>query len=119
MSNMNSQTQSLSNLIGVQDLPNEVAAAIQGGASMELYETPDKKNRLGSFNFGRVPRLSENADNKISSIAISEGEWIFYKDPDFKGASLRLPKADYWTLKGAKFNDGTSADNAISSFEKA
>jgi len=98
-----------------QELGNETAAAIQGGANLTLYNNDNFTGRLGEFNFGQVPRLSVNANNKIESIVITNGTWRFYTGEDFTGSSRTYTKN---SGTNGRINLPASFDNVISSFKR-
>ena len=65
------------------ELDNETAAAIGGGANLELYDTNNFKQLLGSFNSGGKARLIAN--DQISSIIVRGGQWRLYEHADYQG----------------------------------
>jgi hypothetical protein len=75
--------------LAVEELDNEVAAAIQGGYDMEVYRHIGGRDRLGSFNFGRDV-LSSDANNQISSVLVNAGRWRFFEYPNYLGR--------FWTV---------------------
>ncbi|WP_448265508.1 hypothetical protein [Nostoc sp. DSM 114159] len=69
--------------IAVTELDNETAAAIGGGAGLEVFRDIDGKDRIGSFNVG-TPQVKAN--DQISSAKINDGgTWRFYEDANYKG----------------------------------
>jgi hypothetical protein len=70
--------------LAVEELDNEVAATIQGGADLEVYRHVNAKDLLGTFNFGSST-LSSNANNQISSVRVNAGRWRFYEYPHYIG----------------------------------
>lgn len=96
--------------LAVKELDNETAAAIQGGASLTLYDDADSRldQTLGSFNFGGKKSLISN--DKISTIVINDStKWRFFLNKDYKGDAKTFGRGTH-RLTGTKFN------NAISSF---
>jgi hypothetical protein len=62
-----------------QELDNQTAAAIQGGAAMTLYRHANLTGDiLAEFNGGGVRTMSSNANDQASSVRITEGKWKFY-----------------------------------------
>lgn len=70
--------------LAVEELDNEVAATIQGGAGLDVYRHVNGRDLLGSFNFASSS-LSSNANNQISSVRINAGRWKFYEYPNYVG----------------------------------
>ncbi|MDZ8238731.1 hypothetical protein [Nostoc sp. ChiQUE01b] len=69
--------------IAVTELDNETAAAIGGGAGLEVFRDINGKDRIGSFNVG-TPQVKAN--DQISSAKINDGgTWRFYEDANYKG----------------------------------
>ncbi len=101
--------------LAVNEIDNETAAGIQGGVNLTLYNKDNFTGVLGEFNFGKVPRLSVRADNKIESIKITAGKWQFFTREDFKGSSRIYTKNS--GNKG-RINLPSSFDNVISSFKR-
>lgn len=61
---------------------------------------------------GQACRFIGGFDNDVaSSVKVKSGTWRLWKDKDFQGRHVDLPKGDYPNLKDRKFND------ALSSFE--
>lgn len=95
--------------IAVTELDNETAAAIQGGAALEVFRDINLIDRVGSFNV-RSPQVKAN--DQISSLRINAGTWRFYEDANYKGASFDIgPGA--WNLT-ASWNDRISSLKRIS-----
>jgi len=69
-----------------EELDNETAAAIGGGAKIEVYRDSNSRVNLGSFNTGSA-QLSALANNKISSIKVNAGTWVLYDLPNHQGES--------------------------------
>jgi hypothetical protein len=65
------------------ELDNETAAAIGGGANLELYDTNNYQQLLGSFNYGGKPSLIHN--DQISSIIVRGGQWRLYQHANYQG----------------------------------
>lgn len=87
MSKLNNQLNALRNIDAVQDLTNENAASISGGADVTIYDDllflGDKAEiNEGQMNLGGF-------DNKTSSIkvdsVVNKKTWRFYKEPNFQG----------------------------------
>jgi hypothetical protein len=93
------------------ELDDETGAAIQGGYKLELYDTENFGQRLGSFDYGGKKKLI--ADNKISSIVVNDGLWRFYEKPNYKGAAYTLGKGAYKLGPGSAY-----LNNQISSFQQ-
>jgi hypothetical protein len=92
----------------VQELGNEDAAAITGGANLELYDTNNFDQRLGSFDYGGKPRLIHN--DQISSIIVRAGQWRLYEHADYKGYAKTYGKGRH--VLNARLN------NKVSSFQE-
>jgi hypothetical protein len=75
-------TKQLDATLAVNELDNQTAAAIQGGAAMTLYRHANLTGDiLAAFDGGGVRTMSSNADNQASSVRITEGKWKFYDLP--------------------------------------
>lgn len=99
------------------ELDNETAAAIQGGANLELYDTNDFKQLIGSFNSGGKRRLIH--DNQISSIIVREGKWRLYADPDYKGYGQTFAPDKVWIFPTpGKYVLPRGLNNKVSSFQR-
>jgi len=89
-----------------EELDNETAAAIGGGAKIEVYRDSNSRVSLGSFNTGSA-QLSLAANDKISSIKVNEGAWTLYEHANFRGQSVMYGPGSHnlplW------FNDKTSS----------
>jgi hypothetical protein len=112
MSNINNQTNNLYTIDTVQDLSLESAAAIQGGAAVELYDKSNFRNRLVSTNTG-TRNVGERVNDRVTSIVINEGVWRFYTDSNFRGVSVDLRKGRY-----ANIGLGLIPNDSISSFRR-
>lgn len=94
------------------ELNDEAAAAIQGGANLELYDTNDFKGLLGSFNHGGKPRLIHN--DQISSIIVRKGKWRLYEHADYKGFAKTYGRKNI--LFPGKYVLPPELNNKVSSF---
>ncbi|MFN6527829.1 beta/gamma crystallin-related protein [Nostoc sp. ChiSLP03a] len=106
--------------IAVTELDNETAAAIQGGAALELYKDTGvlgASGLLGSFNIGGRATLSSRANDEISSVLIKDGEWEFYEDANYKGRSITFTRGRY-DLVLYPLGFGSSWNDKISSFKR-
>lgn len=70
--------------LAVEELDNEVAATIQGGANLEVYRHINGRDLLGTFNVGSSA-LSSNANNQISSVRVNGGRWRFFENFNYGG----------------------------------
>jgi Beta/Gamma crystallin len=89
-----------------QELDNETAAAIGGGANIDVYRDSNLRVKLGSFNFGSA-RLSPAANDKISSVRVNAGTWRLYEHVNYQGRFVTYRPGSHnvplW------FNDRTSS----------
>jgi hypothetical protein len=121
MSNINNKTQDLFALDTVQDLDNESAAAIQGGAkAVELFADSDFRTKIIDADFND-PNLGDNinrANDSTTSIKINRGEWIFYSGSNFRGHSVTLKQGQYANV-GLRLipNDSISSFRRVGSFK--
>lgn len=102
--------------IAVKELDDEVAAAIGGGYSLQLYDDDDAKldQLLGSFDYGSKPRLINN--DKISTIVINDDtKWRFYIDADYQGDGITFGKGTH-RLRLSQSANTRKFNNNISSF---
>ena len=99
--------------LAVNEIDNETAATIQGGAAMTLYRHGIGSEILGEFNGGGLRRLSTNANNQASSVKITAGKWKFYDYPEWNplGASVELGVGT-WNFVG--LNDKISSFKRVS-----
>lgn len=111
MSNIN-QTNNLYTIDTVQDLSQESAAAIQGGAAVELYNDSNFRRPLVSTNAG-TPNVGNNVNDRTTSIVINEGVWRFYTDSNYRGVSADLRPGRY-----ANIGLGIIPNDSISSFRR-
>jgi hypothetical protein len=111
MTSINNQTRDLFALDTVQDLDNETAAAIHGGAKIILYTDKNFQgdrltvtaNRAGQ----RVP-LNGRFNNSISSAKVISGKWDLRSERDGSGGlgiTLRAHR---------RFNFARNFDNVAS-----
>ena len=98
----------LTGIAGVQELSHETAAAIQGGAALEVFGDRNFEDRVGSFNV-RSPQVKAN--DQISSFRINAGTWRFFEDANYKGRYLDAFGSGNFVLKGFW-------DNRISSLKR-
>ena len=95
--------------LAVNELDNQTAAAIQGGAAMTLYRHANLTGDiLAAFDGGGVRTMSSNANNQASSVRITEGKWRFYDLPYWNplGRSVELG-VGVWNFVG--LNDKISS----------
>jgi hypothetical protein len=121
MSNTKQNFNQLDATLAVKELDNETAAAIQGGAALELYGKTGAfgaSDSLGSFNVGGRATLSSRADNQISSVLIKDGTWKFYEDANYKGKSITFTRGRYDLVLYPLGFLSSSWDNQISSFKR-
>jgi Beta/Gamma crystallin len=89
MTHINNQTQNLFAIDAVQDLSEESAAAIQGGADLELYDDMNFKKPLVFTNTDSA-NVGNKVNDRISSIVVNKGVWRFFTDTQGRGVSLDL-----------------------------
>lgn len=77
-------TKEVETTLAVEELDNEVAAAIQGGYDMEIYQHANGIQLLGHFNQSKS-FLASRENDKISSIRVNAGKWRFYEHADYSG----------------------------------
>ena len=71
-----------------EELDNETAAAIGGGADkIQVYRDSNLRVPLGGYNTGSSSRLSPVSNDKISSIKVNAGTWVLYDLPNHQGQS--------------------------------
>lgn len=111
MSTINNQVKALNNIADVQDLSSETAAAVQGGADLEVYRHANGAGWLGGFNFGK-DKLSSDANDQISSVRVNAGRWILFQNSNY---NVPIPGLS-WVVSGkglhnvpSWFNDKTSS----------
>ncbi len=105
--------------LAVNEIDNEAAATIQGGADLIIYrDYGDKSTWLGQFNTKSPYELSKTANDAISGVIINKGTWKFFKNAGFEAKngpydSFTLnAKPGEWQAIPKDFND------KISSFRK-
>lgn len=97
--------------IAVQELENETAAAIQGGAAVTLYEHESYNQKKD----GRVKPISSSTRNvgsindKTTSIKVSSGIWEFYKDENYNGLLFTLKAGESYSKLPKDWNDRISS----------
>jgi hypothetical protein len=108
----NTSIQDLNQFAELQELSNETAATVQGGAAMHLYRHANFVDQLGAFDGGGLRTLSSNANNQTSSIVINSGRWRFYNLPGWNvaGGYIDLGPGRY-NLR--RFNDKISSFKRI------
>jgi hypothetical protein len=94
------------------ELDNETAAAIGGGAKLELYDNNNFTQLLGSFDFGGKTDLIAN--DKISSIIVRSGQWRLYENRNYNQGD---PGAER-TYGPGRYVLGRDLNNEVSSFQK-
>jgi hypothetical protein len=116
---INSQTQNLFAIDAVQDLSEESAAAIQGGAHLEhagahleLYDDSNFRKRLVSTNSG-IGNVGKKANDRTTSIVINKGVWRFFTDTQGRGVFADLGPGRY-----ANIGLGIIPNDSISSFQR-
>ena len=112
MSNINNQIQDLYSIEAVQDLSHETAAAVSGGAALELYDDSNFRKLLVQTNDG-TPNVGERVNDRITSIVVNEGVWRFYTDSQFRGVSADLGPGRYPNI-----GLGIIPNDSISSFRR-
>ena len=102
--------------LAVNEIDNETAAAIQGGASLRVFNYgTNPRQQLGEFNYGKVDQVSKSAD-KISPLQILANKvWRFYADKNFQGANAAFSRKD---MKNGKIELPASLNNKVSSFQE-
>ncbi len=111
MFNIN-QTNNLYTIDTVQDLSQESAAAIQGGAAVELYDHSNFRGLLVSTNVG-TPNVGSRVNDRVTSIKINQGVWRFYVDSNYRGVSTDLGPGQY-----ANIGLGRIPNDSITSFRR-
>jgi hypothetical protein len=112
MSNINNQIQDFYSIEAVQDLSHETAAAISGGAALELYDDSNFRKRLVETNDGTA-NVGNDVNDRITSIVVNAGVWRFYTDSQFRGVSADLRPGRY-----ANIGLGIIPNDSISSFQR-
>jgi hypothetical protein len=94
--------------LAVEELDNEVAAAIQGGSALTLYRHANGNDWLGSFDTS-LSALSSNANDQISSVHVNYGSgWRFYEHANYGGGFLDFTTPGLHNLP-SWFNDTISS----------
>jgi hypothetical protein len=109
MFNIN-QTNNLHTIDTVQDLSQESAAAIQGGAEMIVYTDANFRGnsvRLSANDANTQRQLIGKFNNSISSIKILSGTWQFFTNNDRSGLAQTLGPGNYNRLD-PRMNDTIS-----------
>ncbi|MBN3944552.1 beta/gamma crystallin-related protein [Nostoc sp. NMS9] len=107
MSNINNQTQDFYSIELVQDLSYETAAAISGGAALELYNDSNFGKLLVQTNEG-TGNVGNDVNDRITSIVVNEGVWRFFTDSQFRGLSADLGPGRYANI-GLGFSDSITS----------
>ncbi|MEH2331075.1 beta/gamma crystallin-related protein [Nostoc sp.] len=97
MSNINNHRVSMNKIElspHLQELSCENAAAIQGGANVELYDDIDFGRPL-LFTDSSYSYVGGAINDRVSSIRINSGIYEFWTDADFKGNSVTLGPGSY------------------------
>jgi hypothetical protein len=90
--------------LAVEELNNEVAAALGGGEyALQVYKDRNFQNLIGEFNFG-PGRLPPKLDNQISSIKVNKGTRRFSDLPNWAEKFLILRPGKYPELGGFDFD---------------
>jgi len=93
--------------LAVEELDNEVAAAIQGGYDLQVYRHANGRDLLGDLNTSRSS-LSSNANDQISSVRVNAGRWRFYEHANYTGQAWEAPVGRLSNVP-AWFNDKISS----------
>ncbi len=123
MFTINNQPQDLFAIDCVQDLSNESASTVSGGADVTLWNNTNFTGTKIASN-AKVPDLKASKfkfDNKASSVAVdgkvNKKKWRFYVNPkyDTKGGYFDVSPGKRVSLTGslAKFNNKISSFQAI------
>ncbi|MBW4532863.1 MAG: beta/gamma crystallin family protein [Pleurocapsa minor HA4230-MV1] len=112
MSNINNKTQDLFALDTVQDLDNESAAAIQGGAAVELFADSNFRKSMVKTDEGSA-NVGDGVNDRTTSIIINSGKWRFYTDSNFRGVSTTLGVGRH-----ANVGLGSIPNDSITSFRR-
>lgn len=112
MSDINNKIQDFFTLSVVQDLENESAAAISGGAAVELYNDDNFGKPLVQTN-SDSPNVGNDVNDRVTSIVINEGVWRFYTDSQYRGVSADLGVGRYPNI-----GLGIIPNDSISSFKR-
>ncbi|MGL5939213.1 MAG: hypothetical protein ACRC2S_02315 [Waterburya sp.] len=93
MSKLNNQSIDLFAIPGVQDLSNENAAAVAGGAVSSVSLGAEIGGELEFFDVpsGGIEDLGEvGFDNIAERVTVETGTWRFYDEPGFEGESIDI-----------------------------
>ncbi|MEH2352811.1 beta/gamma crystallin-related protein [Nostoc sp.] len=119
MSNINNQTQDLYSIESVQDLDNEAAAIVSGGAfssgkrvlssgTLILWNSPNARGNPIGFSRGKKSLGAFN--NKASSFqVVGNGDWYAFSGKDYKGFKILLRAGKIGNLPGIFNNNIESA----------
>lgn len=96
----------------MQDLDNESAAAIQGGAAVELFADSNFRKPLVKTDEGSA-NVGDGVNDRTTSIIINSGKWRFYTDSNFRGVSTDLGRGRY-----SNIGLGLIPNDSITSFKR-
>lgn len=94
------------------ELDNETAAAVQGGAALELYDDSNFRKGLVSTDTGTA-NVGNRVNDRVTSIVVNKGVWQFFTDSNFRGVSVTLRPGRY-----ANIGLGLIPNDSISSFRR-
>ncbi|WP_414518220.1 beta/gamma crystallin-related protein [Nostoc sp. PCC 9305] len=111
MSNINNYGIDMNNDRPFQELSCETAAAIQGGASAQVFTDADFSGTASNIFDYDVPDF-QGFNDQISSIKVFSGQWVFWSDANFSGSGIILGPGEYSNLSnlnGGVYNDVISS----------
>ncbi len=103
MSKLNNQSIDIFTISGVQDLSNENAAAVAGGAVSSVSLGAEINGELEFFDVpsGGIDDLSiVGFDNIAERVTVNSGTWRFYDLPGFEGDSIDIEGETGGTILG-------------------
>jgi hypothetical protein len=118
MSNINNHGAGMNNIELsplFKDLTSEQGAAIQGGAAIEFFEDVNFGKTTSGVVTNDLPYVGDFWNDKISSIKVYSGQWVFWSDANFSGSGIILGPGEYsdlTSLNGGVYNDVISSAQA-------
>ncbi|MGL6337531.1 MAG: hypothetical protein ACRC80_00135 [Waterburya sp.] len=103
MSKLNNQSIDLFAILDVQDLTNEDAAAVAGGAVSSVSLGAEINGELEFFDVpsGGIEDLGEvGFDNIAERVTVNSGTWEFFDKPNFGGDSIVIEGETGGTILG-------------------
>jgi hypothetical protein len=81
------------------------------GSSATVFWDADFRGQAWTLH-GSIPYVGDHWNDRISSIVVHRGVWVFYWDDDFRGERLRLGPGEY-AYVGDHWNDQISSARCV------